>query len=201
MKPEILIRLKEETRQYHSQLEGNPLSQLVLSDRVGQADYTEWLSRFAGFYIPIEKLLSAVNWAETGFDFQERVKVPNLISDLLFLGLSGDDISGLPICQRMPEIASPEQAVGVLYVLEGATLGAQIIQRHLQTALGLTPSQGLSFFCSYGDAVGPMWQAYMQFAALAADTPEKQDAIVTAAVETFVCFEQWLSMERAALPA
>jgi heme oxygenase len=101
----------------------------------------------------------------------------------------------------MPEIASPEQAVGVLYVLEGATLGGQFIQRHLQTTLGLTPSQGLSFFCSYGDGVGTMWQAYMQFAALAADTPEKQDAIATAAVETFVCFEQWLSMERAALPA
>ena len=45
-------------------------------------------------------------------------------------------------------------------MVEGATLGGQLLRRHLAPRLALTPERGLAYFAAYGDAVGPMWRAF-----------------------------------------
>jgi heme oxygenase len=49
---------------------------------------------------------------------------------------------------------------GVLYVIEGSTLGGQIIVRHLERNLGLTRESGARFFHGYGADTEAHWQEF-----------------------------------------
>ena len=53
--------------------------------------------------------------------------------------------------QRIPTPNSDSLAFGCLYVMEGATLGGQVIGRHVRQTLGVTPETGGRFHAAYGD--------------------------------------------------
>lgn len=84
-----------------------------------------------------------------------REKLPLVEDDLRFLGVSASpepaDLSGLH---------SVEALVGGMYVLEGSTLGGQILLRHLAPTLGVAPGRGASYFSGYGSSTGAMWKAF-----------------------------------------
>jgi len=93
--------------------------------------------------------------AGLGLDLQARRKLPLLERDFAALGTS------LPIRQSAGlgvAIADQDQALGMLYVMEGSTLGGQVIARSLSRSLGLTETHGAAYFHSYGSAVVPRWQ-------------------------------------------
>ena len=52
----------------------------------------------------------------------------------------------------------PLDAVGCLYVLEGSTLGGQIILRRAAERLGIDADTGAGFFHGYGAQTGAMWR-------------------------------------------
>lgn len=196
MRSPIMQRLKAETSLYHTQLEANPRSTAVLSDSITIDSYLDLLTCFYGFYLPLEQQLARLEWLYVGFNYNARRKVPGLEADLSYLGI---DRAVIPVCPTVPEVATLAQAVGTLYVIEGATLGGQIIRRHLQSKLGLDAGCGASFFCSYGDQVGPMWMQYMAFATECALNPETEDEIVAAAVRLFTSLHGWMSQPIAEL--
>jgi len=195
MKPIIMVRLKEATRDCHNRLEAHPRSQTLMSEQVSRESYLDTLGRSYGFYQPVETQLMAIDWESTGFNYDARRKLPRLMADFAYLDVSDMSVSSLPLCASVPKIETLAQAAGTLYVFEGATLGGQIIGRHLQAKLGLNVKRGAAFFGSYGDQVGPMWMEYMAFAARCGDTNKAQDEMIQAALETFDCFERWLSVE------
>jgi heme oxygenase len=49
-----------------------------------------------------------------------------------------------------------------LYVLEGSTLGGQILTRQIHDQLGFTPEYGCQFFSRYGPRVYEMWKTFGQ---------------------------------------
>ncbi len=65
----------------------------------------------------------------------------------------------LPRCSRILSLPDLAQALGCLYVLEGATLGGQVLSRRSAEPFGFTRAHGCAFFHRYGDQVGPLWQA------------------------------------------
>lgn len=90
-----------------------------------------------------------------------REKLPLLADDLQFLRITcpsrSADLSGFD---------SPEALVGGLYVMEGSTLGGQVLLRHLSRQLGVAPGRGASYFNSYGSATGTMWKTFCREAEL-----------------------------------
>ncbi len=86
------------------------------------------------------------------------------------------------------------EALGCLYVLEGATLGGQVIVRRLRDL----PREALlsAFFTSYGQDVGAMWQAYREFLTGYAEGRDEDDVIVESACATFATIGAWLMGER-----
>jgi heme oxygenase len=84
--------------------------------------------------------------------------------------------------------------IGTLYVIEGATLGGEVISRCLKSHLELGPDSGGRFFHGYGDAVVTRhnWQTFRSFAN-AIDTNEKlQTSAKLAAVHIFEVIENQL---------
>jgi heme oxygenase (biliverdin-IX-beta and delta-forming) len=80
--------------------------------------------------------------------------------------------------------------------MEGATLGGQVIGRHLRATLQLTPESGAAFFHSYQDRVGPMWLEFRSFLNAQAHDDETTHAIVEGAFETFERFIAWLRSQK-----
>ena len=190
----ILKRLKEATRSRHTALE----SRLPLLDtHLARNAYHEFVHLFFGYYEPLEKKLMAQPcWESIGFDYAERRKTPRLTADLMALGDSAETVQGLARCQNLPVLSNPGQVLGCLYVIEGATLGGQIISRHLETALGLGATSGASFFSGYGPQTGSRWKAFCAMLEANAgrdgnDHNHDRD-IVDSARQTFETLGLWL---------
>jgi heme oxygenase (biliverdin-IX-beta and delta-forming) len=75
--------------------------------------------------------------------------------------------------------------------MEGATLGGQLISRHLEQALGLKDGNGYAFFSSYGQEVGAMWRGFREMLIQQSST-SADDAIVRGATDTFHAMHAWL---------
>lgn len=183
----LLARLKAETRIQHLRLE-RELD--MLGEGGSRSAHRELLRRLYGFYRPWEE--RAVPVLERGHPglTAGRSKVALLEHDLAFFGESPSAIRALPSCPTLPALDTMPAALGSMYVVEGATLGGQIVSRHLAVALGIEPGRGTAFFGSYGAEVGPMWRRFGD--ALAAHAGFEDGRIVAAAQETFERLHRWI---------
>ncbi len=190
MKAMILKHLKMATRERHAALEGQlPLLDPLLSHE----NYRLLLGRFFGYYAPLETRLLALPWPdEIGFDYSGRHKTPRLAQDLIALGETPETLAQLPRCQDLPEVVTLSNQLGCLYVIEGATLGGQIITRHLQATLGLTPETGAAFFNGYGAQTGAQWQTFCTMLTDLAERTGGDEEIIATANRTFETLGQWL---------
>ena len=188
----ILERLKHETHAAHMRLEAT----VDLPGRLRSAEtYRALLARFYSFYAPLEpRILARSEWAQHDFPIAQRAKVPALARDLAALGFTPEALAALPRCEELPALASFPAALGAMYVLEGATLGGQLISRAVRAELGFAPETGCAFFASYGRELGPMWQAFRALLARAeAENPASADAIVAGARATFAALGAWIA--------
>ncbi len=191
----ILSRLRAETRAEHDAIE----AVLDLTgDGLTRDGYRRILERFYGFYAPLEPAIWAVvGWPDRGLDLNARQKGPLLEADLRTLG--GDAPTALPLCSELPLLVTPTNCFGCLYVLEGSTLGGQLISRHVQHVLGLTPETGGRFFHGYGDKTGEMWQSFRAALTGFVVSPTDQDVAVAAAKDTFQKLHRWIAARKNSL--
>jgi heme oxygenase len=188
---DLLFRLREATRAQHDSLE-RKLN--VLRPDLSRRDYEVLLGRFLGYYCPLEaNLRTVVPWETLGFDFDARRKAGLLVRDLHSLGYGESHTRNLPRCADLPELPDLPAAIGCLYVLEGATLGGQVVARHAAPLLGLDRSHGCAFFLAYGDEVGRRWRAFGDFARRHVSGDADARRAARAARETFEKLERWLS--------
>ena len=187
----MLKCLKAATSSRHAALERKlPL----LDANLSHATYRHFVQRLFGFYDPLEAQLRALPWwGAVGVDYALRHKTPRLRRDLQLLGDDEARIAALPRCTRLPPLIDPAQLWGCLYVIEGATLGGQIIIKHLHAHLGLTAASGASFFDGYGTQTGARWKAFCaSVPAEGDDVPGGRDALLHSANLTFDLFSEWL---------
>ncbi|WP_233218825.1 biliverdin-producing heme oxygenase [Deinococcus arcticus] len=177
-----MTQLQEATAAQHRAVEA---LMPVLRPDLTRALYTQLLTQVAWAVAPLEAQVQALSFPGA-FAAHERQKMPLLRRDLAALGQAVAAPTPLP----GPALDLPG-ALGVLYVLEGATLGGQIISRHLQGTLGLSPQAGGAYFHGYGPATGAMWRQYRQ-AMTAHVTPEQAPAVIAGAQAAFARFEQAL---------
>ncbi len=179
--------LREETATVHRRLEDR-LTAVGLTGR--NEDYASLLSAFLGVYRPLESAMAALDWSEHKIDISLRRKVPWLEADLLALGCCPAKV---PDWAEVPEIRTTSDGFGVLYVMEGASLGGRLISRWLHDELSIGERNGGRFFSSYGGRVGDMWTAFLDALEAAAVRKGGAELIRSAAVRTFECFEACLA--------
>ncbi|MCE1113882.1 MULTISPECIES: biliverdin-producing heme oxygenase [Pseudomonas] len=178
----LLHALREGTRACHKGLEQRlPF----FSDGFDLPAYQRLIEAYYGFHAPLEAAL-------TGYQGVERNKAPALTCDLLALGLDAAQIDALPQCGALPLIDSEASALGVMYVLEGSTLGGQVLKRAMAERLGIGADSGAAFFDVYGPLTGVHWRGFLARLAGASLPPAALASAVHAGVATFERFEQWL---------
>ncbi len=185
--PDLFLMLKQETSVIHEKVMQESWAQRVMSLDYTRHEYSELLQKYYGFYLPIESQL---------LDFHTPVFPPSrakhnlLQEDLSFLNLG--PFFAPAICQKLPQIVDVPSALGICYVLEGATLGGQIISRHLKDSLGLKENDGLKFFLGYGSETAKMWNSFKAQARDIVRSPQESHAMLQAAIKTFSSLSDWM---------
>ncbi|WP_434579491.1 biliverdin-producing heme oxygenase [Pseudomonas sp. Z5-35] len=192
----LIQALRTETAELHVALEKRlPF----FSERLDLGWYRRLMAAYHGFYKPLEQLLHALAHTPTGLDQSLRIKLPVLRADLMALGLDEATVDTLPTCELLPQINSPAAALGVFYVLEGATLGGQILRRRVAEQLGLDASSGAAFLNVYGGLTGRRWKDFLQYLADRNLGDSQMLEATHAAKTTFICFERWLDSQEVLL--
>lgn len=186
-------RLRQETAESHQRLEDNPLSKAILTPSVSIGDYQNYLAALFGVTIACEdQIFPAISHVIT--DLGERYKSRLIIDDLLATGLTESEVDALPVYRF--EFASVAEAMGIMYVLEGSTLGGKVLYKHIHEVLGLTPENGASYFWGYGAQTGNLWKSFISSLTQFVDEHAERDGVIGSAKKTFTIIDNWLELSR-----
>lgn len=169
----------------------------LLDPALSRSRLTDVLIRMHGFWRAAEAGLE--QWAAhhpgdaAAVSWPRRRRAGLFADDLRVLGAApGSATPGLPA------LAGTDEALGRLYVLEGATLGGIVIDRHLAGLPQLAGTR-LRSFSPHGDRTGAMWHAFQRTARHHVAAGGDADAMVASARETFRALAAWC--RRAPAPA
>jgi heme oxygenase (biliverdin-IX-beta and delta-forming) len=179
--------LKLATAAAHSSLE------CVLAKRGyfdGREQYIQYLQRFLAFQEEAERALDLAVTAETVPDWHQRRRANLARTDLATLGAQERAFPGSS--GRLPFVASCEQVLGMVYVLEGSTLGGAYLLKQL-APLGITATHGGSYLASYGSDRGKMWQRFLFTLEEAHLRQVQAESIAAAAIATFAAARYYLT--------
>lgn len=153
----LIELLRSHTRGIHTELENT-----LTLDRItrSRSAYAEVLSTFRDILNPLERLLTASPvQSEPDLDLSHRLRHDRLLADLAHFP---------PIPPRnitLPwSTLSRAEATGVLYVLEGSTLGGQVISTALKQRLEIDAKNGASYFHGHGPDTVTRWRSFLGWA-------------------------------------
>jgi heme oxygenase (biliverdin-IX-beta and delta-forming) len=187
------MRLRQATRDAHLRLE----DVVDFDGRVTSLEaYRGFLENFLRFLRPLEAALCALDFGKLGLDYASRRKLGWLEADLKDLGHSTESLARMPDFAGLPRFSDPLEALGALYILEGSSLGRQVMLGKLGSRLNIRPDWGGRFFDGYGKSTGRMWQSFVAVLNDAGRTPEAAALIEESAVAGFAAFETCLAETR-----
>ncbi len=177
--------LRAATAAQHKALEARlPLMHAGLD----HACYRRIIEAYYGFHAPLQRRIECFLGPDLADP--ERQKIPALLKDLQALGLNTAQIGALPQCTELPGLETRAQLLGIMYVMEGATLGGQVLRRIIAERLAINADNGGEFLDVYGRDTGRLWKAFLR--QLAECDPCDGHEVVDAACATFACFTRWL---------
>jgi heme oxygenase len=187
-------QLKRETAGPHKRLE----AQLgLLEPELSIHRYRRVLQTFYGFYAPVEVGLVRLTAAAPPLGFPLRARCELIERDLLTLGLSRRELAELPRCTDLPRLSCPEDLAGCLYVLEGASLGGQVIAVALHQRLGVAKGSGASFFVGDAEKTSARWILVLAWLDGLVRTGARSEEIVASACTTFLTLARWVERQGA----
>ena len=182
----MLSRLHGETRPQHKALEQHAFNQALTAGTLTAPTTAHFLAKMYGFLVPYEAALQQHAAAfPPAWEIPERRRARLILEDLERPAAA----PGLPLCPAMPPLRTRAQLLGAMYVVEGSTLGGQVITRQLaQAGIPLR-----AYFTGYGARTGPRWKTFCQLLTEAAPASPDQDEIVASACLTFKRLDQWIT--------
>lgn len=157
----------------HRQLEESPLSMNLMSPEVSLQQYASYLAAMKGVIEFTEAQLFPIV-SELIADTEERRKLTSISEDLEALS-SQVTIPSYPAFVPFQLPVSPAFAMGVIYVVEGSTLGGRVILKHLQQR-AFSLSDGTAFFTGYGEHTGRLWKSFLNaFSSYAVQTNSQKE--------------------------
>ena len=182
-----LGRLRRETAAEHAAVEE---SMPLMESSLTRGEYVQCLRRMYGIVAAWEEVATAQAppWLRAMLVARQRRYL--LDRDLDWFGVTEreHDHAALP---AMDSLAS---LLGTMYVMEGSTLGGQLIARHVGSVLELEPGRGDAFFRGHGPATGAMWREFCEvLRTKVAD--EESAAMIRAAQSMFWAYGKWMRQD------
>ena len=172
---ELRQRLRTETATAHQDLETllDIMSPSLDADR-----YVNILHVFSRLHSGLEARVAEISTARPD-SFAHEYLATRRKSSWLEADLGAGAAGSPPV--NFDWIVTEPQLLGALYVIEGSTLGGQVVSKHLRGLPGVTRT---SYFESYGADTGRNWQKFS--ALLGLRDISEHDEIVASADRMFV---------------
>jgi len=154
----FLGRLRNQTMESHKALEKLPVSASILSSQVTRESYGHYLSLMHDVVADTEKNIFPILQTVVP-DLESRGKRISIEADLHYLGFEKDSFRAV---FGGSEIFSEPFALGILYVIEGSSLGGRFIFNHVSNAIGVDENNGAAYFAGYGNKTGQLWKHFLQ---------------------------------------
>ncbi|MBS3955385.1 MAG: biliverdin-producing heme oxygenase [Methylomicrobium sp.] len=189
--PSLSEVLKKSTSCEHRKTENIPIMQDVFGNHFSLKNYQTLLKRMLSLYLPMERKMSAF-LINPSLSYSYLPKSPLLQADL-------QNISNHPIHLTLtesdtPNLRSHEDFLGILYVLEGSTLGGSVIIKRLEQHIDV--QKAATFFFPYRDNTQKKWAETRSFIDDCGHTLDlNHDFVCNAAIATFQSFRGALSDE------
>ncbi len=190
--PEFLLQLRNQTADSHKALEQNPLSVLLMSEEITLPDYGDYLKSLYGFVYGFERSVFPMLHKSID-DLPARLKTHLILEDLKTLqpaDIKGNIIEENIFNRYYNDLPS---ALGGMYVLEGSTLGGQIIHRRLHKTLGTSIAGKTLYINAYGGQTGSMWKKFLQQFCEASVHTGQEEKVIESAVRTFTLLDEWMT--------
>jgi heme oxygenase (biliverdin-IX-beta and delta-forming) len=188
----FLQQLRNKTANSHQLIEQNSVSQSLMSQGVTITQYAHYLKSMYGFVYGFEKMVFPLLKHNELLQLEDRRKSHFIQGDLAVLNHSAaqpylnDELFST-------HYRTAPAALGGMYVLEGSTLGGQIINKHLSKILGDSVAGKTTYLMAYAGQTGSMWKSFLQLLCEAGATTGNEDEIIDSAVNTFSLLNNCLS--------
>jgi heme oxygenase (biliverdin-IX-beta and delta-forming) len=188
----FLQRLRSKTANSHRLIEQNSASQFLISKEVTIVQYADYLKSLYGFVYGFEKMVFPILKHHQLLQINDRKKSHFIQADLAMLNQTAAQpyVSDELFSTHYPTAAA---AFGGMYVLEGSTLGGQIISKHLSKILGAAVAGKTTYLSAYASHTGTMWKSFLQLLCEAAASNNNEAEIIESAVNTFALLNNCLS--------
>lgn len=185
-------KLQELTKPFHTKIETNVFALKLKNKTLTMDDYIEWLQKMYFFHRPIEQTVAGfVEFAEYGVELSSRFRADAALCDLDRLGIAFD--KNIKIDVRIPSVTSFTEALGVMYVLEGSTLGGKVIAGMLNELFSDCQPLPTDYFYSRGENLIPMWMTYVEALNRFDINGQDTDILINSACETYSKLNDWLN--------
>lgn len=179
LKMEFLERLRKETRHIHEEIERASLFSRIINHNITLPEYHNLMLILHDFIAPREKIIKA----QYPDFIAGREKTPLLEYDLLKMGVDFTQ-SDYQYLNTNPFNAYPD-VFGYLYVIEGATLGGQVIKKCLMENNKLNHAISMRYFNSYDDNTKKNWTLFLHTLTTQHTTCEFQQSMIQSAKNIF----------------
>lgn len=150
--------LRRATADSHAHAEA-VISTLMFRQPIDRATYVNLLRHLLSFISHWERAVESFIEPVLENLVRARTKLPLLRTDLAALG--ADDTMGAAYPQALPPLDGVGSALGSIYVIEGSTLGGQIIAKRIRQTLSLPDGAGVAYFESYGSQTSARWSEFL----------------------------------------
>ncbi|WP_158768468.1 biliverdin-producing heme oxygenase [Paraglaciecola sp. L1A13] len=154
----IGLFLKTSTAGLHREVEGK-LSRILFHRDLNAQTYYQVLLCMHNAYKEMEQAVN--NYPVSQKVYVNRSKLRWLENDIAHLKPLIKQVEGKHLSKVTLNLSSSAQAMGLLYVIEGATLGGEHIQARLTRHSWLDAQHGVEFFASYGMKRMTNWHEFL----------------------------------------
>ncbi len=145
--------LKEKTKTHHDDTEARLQSQKIFDKSYTLDDYKNLLIHNYQLISRFEPQIHAKLKQHSGLKLAQRSKLDSLKTDLQNLNINHD----LPA--HSDDLKNEAEAFGALYVMEGSTLGGNVIAKQLKKNPEFENVE-FNYFGVYGAQTGALWQEF-----------------------------------------
>lgn len=149
--------LKQNTAEYHDAAEKLFNSEKIFNKTFTLEDYKKIIhTNYLMLLHSEDKIFNSLNgrFAEQ-LQLDQRKKLPLIEKDLESLSLENQ------IASHALEVNNEHEALGMMYVIEGSTLGGNVIAKQLSKTEGFDEVT-FNFFGCYQENTGPMWKNFKE---------------------------------------
>ena len=187
--------LRVQTRVAHDRLHRHSSFVSLFDATLSLDDYRQLIQRKFGFYAAlddaIERVILQQHDPAAGYTYARRSDF--LAQDLMDLGASDLAVRESPQCVQAYDLVTPASLGGVLYVIEGATLGGAGIDRAVHKLLGKDEPDGRRYWAWCRSENKTRWSMTLGYLEHLAAKGASVEDLASGARGTFQLLADWLA--------